>query len=144
MTVAKEEFEVDGAAAVCSTWRVEENDPLDIGDIEIDESFYFHAGRVVLDAHMTDERAARLLACLLEGAFLLRIKFLRADGGWVEDKFDPVRSERNKGEVVIEISWDTRPGAIVGIDRVYYQNSYPRSYTAFTPSGSRTPLTSNR
>ena len=32
---AKDEFEDDGASAVFSTWRVEEDDPLDIGNIEI-------------------------------------------------------------------------------------------------------------
>ena len=32
---AKDECEVDGASAVFSPWRVEEDDPLDIGDIEI-------------------------------------------------------------------------------------------------------------
>ena len=32
---AKDEFEVDGAAAVFSTWRVEQEDPLDVGDFEI-------------------------------------------------------------------------------------------------------------
>ena len=30
---AKNEFEVDGAAMVLSTWRVEAEDPLDIGDV---------------------------------------------------------------------------------------------------------------
>ena len=34
---AKDEFEVDDASAVFSTWRVEEDDLLDIGDIEIAE-----------------------------------------------------------------------------------------------------------
>ena len=78
--VATEEIEVDGAAAAFSTWRVEKDDSLHIGDIEIDKSFYFQTGRVVLDACMTDERGARLLASLLENAFLLRINFLLADG----------------------------------------------------------------
>ena len=32
---AKDEFEVDGASAVFYPWRVEEDDLLDIGDIEI-------------------------------------------------------------------------------------------------------------
>ena len=45
---AKDEFEVDGASAVFSTWRVEEDDPLDIDDIEIE---------VGPDARMTDVRA---------------------------------------------------------------------------------------
>ena len=49
---AKDEFEVDGAATVFSTWRVEREDPLDIGD---DEGIH---------SRMTDARAARLLAAL--------------------------------------------------------------------------------
>ena len=32
---AKDEIKVDGAAAVFSTWRVEGENPLDIGDVEI-------------------------------------------------------------------------------------------------------------
>ncbi|MEW8689151.1 MAG: hypothetical protein AB2556_25295 [Candidatus Thiodiazotropha sp.] len=59
---AKEEFEVDGAAAV-SSWRVEEEDPLDIGDIEVADGINARAGRLVLDACMTDERVRQ--ACLI-------------------------------------------------------------------------------
>ena len=61
LTDGKDEFGADGAAAVFSTWRVEEEG----------------AGRLDLDARMTDGRAVRLLAILPEDAFLLRIKFLR-------------------------------------------------------------------
>jgi hypothetical protein len=32
---AKDEFEVDCSAAVFSTWRVEVEDPLDIGEIDL-------------------------------------------------------------------------------------------------------------
>ncbi|MEW8687545.1 MAG: hypothetical protein AB2556_17155, partial [Candidatus Thiodiazotropha sp.] len=123
---AKEEFEVDGAAVV-SSWRVEEEDPLDIG-------IRARAGRLALDARMTDERAARLLDSLPEGGFLLKLKFLREqeEGEWaVEDKFDPVRVERKKGQAIIEISRDAKPGVLTGIDRVFYQNAYPASAVAY-------------
>ncbi|MEW8689055.1 MAG: hypothetical protein AB2556_24815 [Candidatus Thiodiazotropha sp.] len=73
---AKEEFEVDGATAVFS-WRVEEEDPLDIGDIKAADGNHARAGRLALNARMTDERATRLLDSLPEGGFLLQLKFLR-------------------------------------------------------------------
>ena len=51
---------------------------------------------------MADVRATQLLAALPGGTeLLLRIKFLRkkAEDDWVlEDKFDPVRAERKKGQ----------------------------------------------
>jgi len=123
----KDDFEVDGAAAVFSTWRVEAEDPFDIGNIEIMDGMYARAGRLARDACMTDQRAARLLAALPEGEFILKIKFLREWGkDWVvEDKFDPVRVERGKGQGVIVISQATKPGVLTGIDKVYYQNAYP-------------------
>ncbi|MEW8688936.1 MAG: hypothetical protein AB2556_24215, partial [Candidatus Thiodiazotropha sp.] len=81
---AKEEFEVDGAAAVVSSWRVEEEDPFDIGDIEVADGIHARAGRLPLDARITDERAARLLDNLPEGGFLLKPKFFREqqEGEW--------------------------------------------------------------
>jgi len=96
---AKKEFEVDGAAVVLSTWRVEAEDPLDIGDIKIADGMHARADRLALDVRMTDQRAAQLLAALPRGQFILKLKFLRegAEGNWVvEDKFDPVRAERKK------------------------------------------------
>ncbi|MEW8688888.1 MAG: hypothetical protein AB2556_23975, partial [Candidatus Thiodiazotropha sp.] len=92
------------------------------------------AGRLALDARMTDERAARLLDSLPEGEFLLKLKFLREqqEGEWaVEDKFDPVRVERKKGQAIIEISRDTKPGVLTGIDRVFYQNAHSVSAVAY-------------
>ena len=62
----KDEFEVDGASAVFSTWRVGEDDPLDISDIEIADGMHARAGRLVLNARMTDVRATQLLAALPE------------------------------------------------------------------------------
>ena len=66
---AKDKFEVDGASAVFSTWRVEEDDLLDIGDIEVANGMHARAGRLALNARMTDVRATQLLAALPEGNF---------------------------------------------------------------------------
>ncbi len=78
---------------------------------------------------MLDKRAAQLLTVLPEDdEHLLRIKFLceRDEGdSVVDDKFNPVRAERKKGQGVIEISRDTKPSALTGIDQVFYQNAYP-------------------
>ena len=130
---AKDEFEVDGASAVFSTWRVEEDDPLDIGNIEIADGMHARAGRLALNARITDVRATQLLAALPEGNFILRLKFLReTDDDWVlEDKFDSVRIERKKGQRVIEISRDTKPGMLTGTDSVFYQIAYPVTAVAY-------------
>ena len=131
---AKDEFEVDGATAVFSTWRVEGENPLDIGDVEIADGMHARAGRLALDARMADVRATQLLAALPGGEFILKLKFLRekAEDDWVlEDKFDPVRAERKKGQGVIEVSRDTKPGALIGIDSVFYQNAYPVTAVAY-------------
>ncbi|KAI0213947.1 hypothetical protein LSAT2_000967, partial [Lamellibrachia satsuma] len=95
----KDDFEVDGASAVFSTWRVEAEDPLDIGDIQIADGIEARAGRMTLDARMKYERAGRLIIQLPEGEYVLKIKFLRErdEPYWVaENKFDPVRAERKK------------------------------------------------
>ena len=97
------------------------------------------AGRLALDAQLTDARAAQLLANLPgdSGVFILRIKFLREhlDEGstsWIiKDKFDPVRAERKKEHSVIEVSWDTKPGALVGIDSLFYKDAYPVSAVVY-------------
>ncbi|MEW8686681.1 MAG: hypothetical protein AB2556_12780, partial [Candidatus Thiodiazotropha sp.] len=114
--------------------RVEEEDPLDIGDIEVADGIHARAGQLALDAHITDERAARLLDNLPKGGFLLKLKFLceHQEGEWVvQDKFDPVRAERRRGQTIIEISQDRRPGVLTGIDKVFYQNAYPVSAVAY-------------
>ena len=110
------------------TFSKETEDPLDIGDVEIADGMYVSVGRLALDARMSDVRAARLFTALPPSQFILRIKFLRerAEGDWVvEDKFDPVRAERKKGQGIVEITRDTRPGTLTGIDQVFYQNAYP-------------------
>ena len=83
---------------------------------------------MALDARMTDGRTARLLAALPDGEFILKIKFLweHDEDDWiVEDKFYPVRAERKKRQDIVEISRDTRPEVMTGIDQVFYQNAYP-------------------
>ncbi|MEW8689257.1 MAG: hypothetical protein AB2556_25825 [Candidatus Thiodiazotropha sp.] len=125
---------------------MEEEDPLDIGDIEVADGTHARAGRLALDARMADERAARLLDSLPEGGFLVKLKFLREqqEGEWaVEDKFDPVREERKKGQANIEISRDTKPGLLAGIDRVFYQNAYPVSAVAYGLYPTRDPDPAN-
>ena len=86
-------------------------DPLDISDIEITDGMHARAGRLALNARMKDKRAARLLASLPEGEFILKLKFLREHPEMIGflKTFDPVRVERKKGQAIIEISRDTRP-----------------------------------
>ena len=60
-----------------STWRVEGEDPLDIGDSEIAEGMHAKAGRLALDARVADVRATEILAALPEKLeFILKLKFL--------------------------------------------------------------------
>ena len=94
---------------------------------------------------MTDVRATQLLAALPEGNFILRLKFLREnDNDWVlEDKFDPVRTERKKGQGVIEISRDTKPGVLTVNDSVFYQNAYPVTAVAYGLYSIRDPDPTN-
>jgi len=62
MNDAKVEFEVDGVTSVFSTWRVEAEDPLDIGHIKTVDGMHARAGRLALDACMADQRATQILA----------------------------------------------------------------------------------
>ncbi|MEW8688008.1 MAG: hypothetical protein AB2556_19530 [Candidatus Thiodiazotropha sp.] len=45
--------------------------------------------------------------------------------------------ERKKVQAIIEISRDTKPGVLTGIDRVFYQNAYPVSAVAYGPYPTR-------
>ena len=121
---------------------VEEDDPLDIVDIEIADGLHARAGRLALNARMTNVRATQLLAALPEGNFILRLKFLREnDDDWVlEDEFDPVRTE---GPGVIEISRDTKSGVLTGIDSVFYLNAHPVIAVAYDLYPSRDPDPAN-
>jgi len=118
---AKEEFEVDGAVHVFSTFYVERPDQL-------------------IDGTMNDARAAKLLGLLGEDN-LLRIKFLRDfRGDWiVEDKFDPIK----KDHAVVTVSRRTRSGVLTGIDKVYYQNAYPITMVVYGIYSVRVPNPAN-
>ena len=49
-------------------------DPLDIGDVEIADGMHARAGRLAMDARLTDVRATQLLAALPGGTEFLREK----------------------------------------------------------------------
>ena len=127
----RDEFDVNGASAFFTTWRVEEEDPLDIGDIEIADGMHARAG---------------LLASLPKGEFILKLQFLRehAEGDWVlVDKFDPVRAERKKRQAIVEVSLDTKPGVLTGIDSAFYQKAYPVTAVAYCLYPIRAPDPAN-
>jgi len=78
---------------------VEAEDLLDVGDVAIVDGMHARAGRLALNARMTDARAVQLLRIIPEGEFTLKLKFLhdQNEGDWVvEDNFDPVRAQRKK------------------------------------------------
>ena len=103
---AKDEYWVDDATFVFSTWKTDGG-----------------------DARMTEARAQALLRALPpQGQYTVRIKFLRerAPDEWVtEDKIDPVREGQTRGRQVIAITRNTQAGALKGIDSRYYGNAYP-------------------
>ena len=137
----KEEFEADEATHVFTTFHIEEDDPLQLGDLVLLSEHEIRGGRLIQNSQMDDERAALFLQSLPEGVeYFLRIKFIweRDEGDWVvEDKIEPVRVERRKGQRAVEISPETRPGALTGINKPYYENAYPlrQWYMVSTHSG---------
>lgn len=62
VNIAKDEFEVDCASTVFSTWRVQEAELLG-------------GNKIVSDARMVDEQVARLLGSIPGGEFNLRLAF---------------------------------------------------------------------
>ena len=90
---------------------MEEDDPLDIGNIEIADGMHARAGRLALNARMTDVRATQLFAALPEGNFILRLKFLReTDDDWVlEDK-----SRKETPQKLTQLSSRSHPRHLVG------------------------------
>ena len=116
------------------------------GDVEIADGMHARAGLLALDSRMADERAPRLLDSLPEGQFLLKLKFIREQQEGervVEDKFDPVWAERKKGQGIIEVSRDTKPGVLTGIDSVFYQNAYPATAVVYGLYPIRDPDSAN-
>jgi len=125
---AKTQHRREGASKVFASWRQESPDPYDLGDVNVNDDIRVHAGNIIQDNTMSASRAAQIIGALRSGEFIIKVKFLREQGPdiWVvEDKFDPVHTERNRGHAIVEISKATQPGLLVGIDSIYYKNAYP-------------------
>ncbi|KAK3700996.1 hypothetical protein RRG08_063250 [Elysia crispata] len=131
---AKAQHRREGAAHAFSSWRQEIPDPYGLGDVAVDSNISIRGGNIVSDYTLTAERATEVLKKLSDGKFLVKVKFLReqAPGVWVyEDGFAPLRQGRTRGGEVVEVTPETRPGALEGIDRLYYVNAYPVSAVVY-------------
>ncbi|KAK3771926.1 hypothetical protein RRG08_053907 [Elysia crispata] len=130
---AKAQHRREGAAHAFSSWRQETPDPYGLDDVAVDSNS-IRGGNIVSDYTLTAERATEVLEKLSDGEFLVKVKFLReqAPGVWVyEDGFAPLRQGRTRGGEVLEVTPETRPGALEGIDRLYYVNAYPVSAVVY-------------
>ena len=119
------------AAHVFSTWRRESPDDLD--DLVVDGNIPGGAGILIQDYTLTSPRAMELLQ-KIRGEFMLKIKFIRKptpdiDIWVVEDAFTPLKQVRDGRSLTI--STVTAPGALVGIDGLYYKNAYPVSAVVY-------------
>ena len=122
---AKTQHRREGAAHVFRSWRQESPDDLD--DLVVDDNIRVVAGSLIQDYTLTSLRATELLQ-KVRGEFILKIKFIREhnpDVWVVEDGFAPLKQVRGGG--ILTISTVTAPGALAGIDRLYYTNAYPVS-----------------
>ncbi|KAK3746657.1 hypothetical protein RRG08_039082 [Elysia crispata] len=131
---AKAQHRREGAAHAFSSWRQEIPDPYEFDDVVVDSNISIRGGNIVSDYTLTAERATEVLNKLSNGKFLVKVKFLReqAPGVWVyEDGFAPLRQGRTRGGEVVEVTPETRPGALEGIDRLYYVNAYPVSAVVY-------------
>ena len=70
---AKGAHRQEGAAHVFSTWRQEDNDPFDLGDVRWNDKIRMIAGKIIQDNTMTAEMAAGVLQHL-EGDYLVKVK----------------------------------------------------------------------
>ena len=136
---AKNEHKREGATHVYSSWLVEETAPpaFDLGhDIDFDDNIYVHkGGHMVRSYLLTDERAKDIIDSVSPNTeFLIKIKFIRERGDlnsdgtyWaIEDGYEALRQGETRGKKTIVLSRrETEPGSLVGIDRVFYMNSYP-------------------
>ena len=58
---AKGAHKREGAAHVFSTWRQEEDDPYELGDVKWNDKIRINTGKIIADNTMTAEMAARVL-----------------------------------------------------------------------------------
>ena len=130
---AKAQHQREGATHVFSSWRQETPDPYELGDVAVDDNISIRGGNIVSHYTLTAKRATEVLKTL-EGEYLVKVKFLReqAPGVWVyEDGFAPLNQGRTRGGNVLEVTPETQPGALEGIDRLYYANAYPVSVVVY-------------
>ena len=130
---AKAQHQREGVTHIFSSWRQETPDPYELGDVAVDDNISIRGGNIVSDYTLTAKRATEVLK-KLEGEYLVKVKFLRkqAPGEWVyEDGFAPLNQGRTRGGNVLEVTPETQPGALEGIDRLYYTNAYPVSVVVY-------------
>ena len=128
---AKAQHRREGAAQVFSSWRQESPDPYGLGDLVVDDNIRVVASNIIQDNTLTPERATELLQ-KIRGEFTLKVKIIRNqdfDIWVVEDAFAPLKQVR--GGHILTISTVTAPGALVGIDGLYYKNAYPVSAVVY-------------
>ena len=132
---AKAQHRREGAAHAFSSWRQETPDPYGLGDVAVDDNISIRGGNIVRDYTLTAERATEVLKKLSYGGLLMKVKFLReqAPDVWVyEDGFAPLKQGRTRGGNIFEVTPETQPGALEGIDRLYYYtNAYPVSAVVY-------------
>ena len=103
----------------------------------MDDNISIRGSNIVSDYTLTAERATEVLKKLSQsdGEYLVKVKFLReqAPGVWVyEDGFAPLKQGRTRGGGnVLGVTPETQPGALEGIDRLYYANAYPVSAVVY-------------
>ena len=115
------------------SWKQETPDPYDLGAITVADAICIQSGNIVSDYTLTPERAVEVLK-KIEGEYLIKVKFLReqAPAVWVyEDGFAPLSQGRTRGGNSLEVTPETQPGALEGIDRLYYANAYPVSAVVY-------------
>ena len=105
--VAKEQFEVDGANHVFSTYKIEIDGDIfgfedydfrdELADLDLWKGMELRGGKYILNGTMDDERASQIFQSLPDNIpYLLCIEFLRQNENYlfVEDTYDPTRLEK--------------------------------------------------
>ena len=115
----------DGATHVFSSWRQETLDPYELGSVNVDDNIRIRGGSLIKDYGLSTKRATGIPG-RIEGKFLVKVKFMReqAPEVWVhEDALTPTDTETNPGRQCPEVTPRTQPGALEGIDRLYFANA---------------------
>ena len=85
----------------------------------------------IVDASMKDKNAAVILSHLESKKHFFRIKFIirvEESGDWIiRDKFEPILKDKK----TVIVSRDSKPGILTGIDKPYYERSYPETAVVY-------------